>query len=1316
MGEVLAVYDTSTNRNLALKRLLPGAKPRHVMLLQREYHTLIGLSHPNVVQAFEYDANSGAPFYTMDLLRGSDVESLAPLPWNQVTRIMRDVAGALALMHARGVVHRDVTARNVWLTEQGTVKLIDFGALSSFGEARDVTGTPPFVAPEVLRTCMLDQRTDLYSLGALGYFLLTGRHAYPARRLLDLEHHWSRDLRSVRELVAELNRGELPAVPEPLDELIESLLETEPSARPDTAGDVIDRLAVLLPDMQSGRPAAVRGALDSKAFVGRAAELNRLCALLKQATSGLGISVAVLAAQGNGRSRLLAEFAVAARVAGATVVTVRADGDREALSAAARCALKLLESLPVRARKAAASRASVLGHVSSNVREQLGLTADELEAFPETPGEARVRVQAALSSWWLEVATDYPVVVLLDDLQDMDEPSAALFAALSHKLEGTGLLLIATVRHDPGQVLPRAAQAFVDRAAQIELKPLDERECGAVLRSMFGDVEHLARAAQRLALAAEGNAARVVELAEYLVRSDSARYVEGSWVLPQDIGQLTLPDTRDALDEARLSALSAGARALALRLSVVEGIFSLEVCQQLTQISHASLFAALGELLSAGVLTGSEDSYRFRREQLRILLLQATPAEERRHACALLGDILLRGKEATLLCRAQAGVQLLRGGELRRGFEVINEAAFAVVENMAEEHADVARYMELALPLLRPHYSRDQELMSVLCALAVCGFFVEQKLGVLYGDEALERAGRALGVQRTRQLRPFLGPKLGMYVSLLWASLVFWRLRQKQPGIPKFAAALHMMFAAAASLAGMYAACIERKRALHAARAIEPMSALGPDHVASIVCDFSMGCVKTVQDKLGQTAEHWRKLLARLDDPHPITGCDANSRLYYRCGALYAFGVTECLRDNSSALAIAAELERQPLTLFRLSAEQLRALYHGHQGNSQLAAHHKAQVEIHALQRGITWQLEVWSPSSAIAVADRQQDAMAAKRATEQLRHISAEVPSLLSHVHAGNAVYLLLRERFVEAIAASKDARASCDHDLVGATSGLAQLAQAYNGAGKFEPAHTICTRALARLTPADLRYSAMMLRCQIELSRAEAGLGNHVLAGEQLDQLLKDHEPGNGPLTMGALHEARAQVARQAGEVELAAEHLAKMQGWYRGTGCPTLKQHCDRVRKASRDRKPRSHAIESSAPLGELLAQMIRASLALDGAVFASRSNELICVAHGAGTLLSDELIAWAQSRVQAGLSYVTRTEDSDDHPVDLNQLELDDTRWNLWLLVDDEKYTVLGAVLLANAIRSFSPDLLRTAGACLIGARSEIASFAQVSDRD
>src|SRR5689334_19606842 len=150
MGTVYAAVDTSSGQRLALKRLSAGAQPRMAMLFEREFHVLSSLKHPRIIDVYDFGVDAEGPYYTMELLEGADLRELSPLPVDQACRYMRDVASSLALLHARRLLHRDVSPRNVRTVNGGGCKLIDFGALMSFGASEDLVGTPPAIPPEAL--------------------------------------------------------------------------------------------------------------------------------------------------------------------------------------------------------------------------------------------------------------------------------------------------------------------------------------------------------------------------------------------------------------------------------------------------------------------------------------------------------------------------------------------------------------------------------------------------------------------------------------------------------------------------------------------------------------------------------------------------------------------------------------------------------------------------------------------------------------------------------------------------------------------------------------------------------------------------------------------------------------------------------------------------------------------------------------------------------------------------------------------------------------------------------------------------------------
>ena len=173
MARVYHVCDSVTGRELALKQFVPTNDKHHSMVLgffEAEFHALSQLSHPRVIEVYDYGHSELGPFYTMELLDGGDLANRSPLPWRQACALIYDVCSSLALLHSRRLVHRDVSPRNVRCTRDGHAKLIDFGTMVPMGHGGVVAGTPAFVAPEIANRSAVDGRADLFSLGATLYY------------------------------------------------------------------------------------------------------------------------------------------------------------------------------------------------------------------------------------------------------------------------------------------------------------------------------------------------------------------------------------------------------------------------------------------------------------------------------------------------------------------------------------------------------------------------------------------------------------------------------------------------------------------------------------------------------------------------------------------------------------------------------------------------------------------------------------------------------------------------------------------------------------------------------------------------------------------------------------------------------------------------------------------------------------------------------------------------------------------------------------------------------------------------------------------
>ena len=233
MGTVELVTDAE-GKQLARKRLTAKSDARALLAFRREFHTLATLAHPSIVSVHEFGLAEDGAWYTMEYLDGDDLYELGAVEWPRACEILRQVASALSFLHSRRLIHRDIKPRNIKLDAEGNVRLIDFGVMTTFGSSPDIAGTPAYMAPESVAGLPLDQRVDLYALGALGYWLLTGTNAIAARKIEDLSTAWSRRPAAPSHV--------RPEIPERLDDLVLSLLARDALARPGTAHEVIEQL------------------------------------------------------------------------------------------------------------------------------------------------------------------------------------------------------------------------------------------------------------------------------------------------------------------------------------------------------------------------------------------------------------------------------------------------------------------------------------------------------------------------------------------------------------------------------------------------------------------------------------------------------------------------------------------------------------------------------------------------------------------------------------------------------------------------------------------------------------------------------------------------------------------------------------------------------------------------------------------------------------------------------------------------------------------------------------------------------------------
>ena len=262
MGVVYLAREVRLDRPVAIKLLPPSktADPKLRERFLREARTAAKLSHPNVISIHAVEETGGFVFFAMAYVEGETlterVRRRGPLPPSEAARILRDVAWALAYAHGQGVVHRDVKPDNI-LIEQGSGRVLvaDFGiagVVAGAGAlvAGEVVGTPEFMSPEQALGEAVDARSDLYSLGVVGYFALSGTLPFEAAKATDVL------AKQVTEAAPPLASA-APGVPRRLAQAIDRCLAKDPADRPDGTATLAEQLSHAL-EQRRELPVALR--------------------------------------------------------------------------------------------------------------------------------------------------------------------------------------------------------------------------------------------------------------------------------------------------------------------------------------------------------------------------------------------------------------------------------------------------------------------------------------------------------------------------------------------------------------------------------------------------------------------------------------------------------------------------------------------------------------------------------------------------------------------------------------------------------------------------------------------------------------------------------------------------------------------------------------------------------------------------------------------------------------------------------------------------------------------------------------------------
>lgn len=289
-GSVYKAVDTNLNRTVAIKAL-----PSELLIdetarkrFTREAKLASSLDHPNICAVHDLVESAGSHLIVMQYIEGRNVRELVngkPLEISSALRIGIQVCDALAAAHSKGIIHRDIKAHNVIVTDNGVAKILDFGlakiTLEGDADQTELTalgspyGTPTYAAPEQSRGEKADHRADIFSTGVLMYELLTGTWAFHGKTAIDVRHAVLHDK---PKPISERRGEEIPAS---LNSIVERALEKEPERRFQSVREMRDAMIEVLRSLSHGEDSTRDDFLSRyddgrpKYFVSRAARVKR---------------------------------------------------------------------------------------------------------------------------------------------------------------------------------------------------------------------------------------------------------------------------------------------------------------------------------------------------------------------------------------------------------------------------------------------------------------------------------------------------------------------------------------------------------------------------------------------------------------------------------------------------------------------------------------------------------------------------------------------------------------------------------------------------------------------------------------------------------------------------------------------------------------------------------------------------------------------------------------------------------------------------------------------------------------------------------
>ena len=669
MGEVFLADDTQLGRKVAVKFLTEALEADATARerLHREARSAAALDHPYICKIHEIAEVDGRTGIVMEHLSGETLQaSLArgPVSPPRALEIATEIAEALDEAHRHRLVHRDLKPANVMLTEQGHIKVMDFGlakavesasgpidnaeTIAPITESGVRIGTPGYMAPEQLLGVQADARSDIFAFGIVLYEMLAGVHPFHRTSQSGTMAAILRDPPPVTQYQG--------ALPESAKTMLDRLLAKEPERRHQSFAEVLAALQQLrnevsgVASMTSTTPAKARVAPELAGettgptrtpYVGRETERAEIRRLLEQAVTGHGATVLVGGEPGVGKTRFTEEL-------------VREARERGCLTLVGHCyetegQPPFIPFVEILERSAKIADRATFREALGDAAPEVAKIAPELRRlFPDIPAplelppdQQRRFLFNAYQAFTERSARLMPIVLVLEDLHWADEPTVLLMQHLAQNLAPLPLMVVGTYRDvelDVGRPFAKVLESLVRErlATRISLRRLPEADVEALLEALGGHGPPAALA-RVVFHETEGNPFFVEEVFQHLKEEGRLFDDSGDWRSDLDTGELQVPEGVRLVIGRRLERVSDDTRKALTVAAIIGRNFEFAVLEAAAGIDPDALLDAVEEAERAQLITsaasGREIRYTFSHELIRQTLHTnlSLPRQQRIH-------------------------------------------------------------------------------------------------------------------------------------------------------------------------------------------------------------------------------------------------------------------------------------------------------------------------------------------------------------------------------------------------------------------------------------------------------------------------------------------------------------------------------------------------------------------------------------------------------------------------------------------------------------------------------------------------------------